>query len=225
MRLIERIVSSVKGRPTSLDPHVGGGYLSGLILDKGLGLVRGLIKARKPIFIGRQTSIRAPNQLKCSKGAEIGSFCEIDCLSKGGLTIGAGSRIGSYSVVKVSGTLSDLGEAITIGSNVGIGEFAHIGGAGGVTIGDDCIVGAYLSIHPENHVFDDPTKLIRHQGVTRAGIKVGKGCWIGAKVTILDGVMIGNGCVIAAGSVVRSDFPDHSVIGGVPARLINSIGS
>ena len=61
---------------------------------------------------------------------------------------------------------------------------------------------------------------IRLQGVKRTGIKIGKNCWIGAKVTILDGVTIGDGCIVAAGAVVNSSFPDNSVIGGVPARLL-----
>jgi acetyltransferase-like isoleucine patch superfamily enzyme len=90
----------------------------------------------------------------------------------------------------------------------------------GLTIGNDCIVGQYFSCHPENHNFDNLDLPIRHQGVTRKGIKIGNNCWIGSKVTILDGVEIGDGCVIAAGAVVQASFPPNSVIGGVPARIL-----
>lgn len=61
---------------------------------------------------------------------------------------------------------------------------------------------------------------IRKQGVNRKGIKIGSNCWIGAKVTILDGTIIGNGCIVAAGAVVRGQFPDNCVIGGVPAKIL-----
>jgi acetyltransferase-like isoleucine patch superfamily enzyme len=115
-----------------------------------------------------------------------------------------------------------VGSHIAIGNNVGIGEFAYLGGAGGLDIGDDCIVGQYFSCHPENHCFNDPTQLIRLQGTTRQGIRIGRNCWIGSKVTILDGVTIGENCVIAAGAVVTKNMPPNSVIGGVPARVIKS---
>jgi len=61
------------------------------------------------------------------------------------------------------------------------------------------------------------------QGVTRIGIEIGKNCWIGAKVTILDGAKIGNGCIIAAGSVITNkEFPDNSVIAGIPGKIIKT---
>ncbi|HSH65021.1 MAG TPA: acyltransferase [Bacteroidia bacterium] len=119
--------------------------------------------------------------------------------------------------------MNNLGSHITIGNNVGIGEFAYLGGAGGLDIGDDCIVGQYLSCHPENHNYLDPFTPFRFQGVNRKGIKIGKNCWIGSKVTILDGVTIGENCVIAAGSVVNKDVPDNSIVGGVPAKVIKQI--
>ena len=56
--------------------------------------------------------------------------------------------------------------------------------------------------------------------MNRKGIKIGKNCWIGSKVTILDSVEIGSGCILAAGSVITKSFPDNSIIGGVPAKLI-----
>ena len=87
-------------------------------------------------------------------------------------------------------------------------------------IGDNCIIGAYFSCHPENHNFEDKSVLIKNQGVSHKGIVIGNNCWIGAKVTILDGTKVGNSCVIAAGAVVKGEFPDHCVIGGVPARIL-----
>ncbi|MEM7038820.1 MAG: acyltransferase, partial [Bacteroidota bacterium] len=139
-----------------------------------------------------------------------------------GLEIGDNSGIGAFSRLIVSMDYSAPGKCIRIGRNVGIGEYAYLGGAGGLEIGDDCIVGQYFSCHPENHNFNDPTEAIRQQGVTRKGIRIGRNCWIGSKVTVLDGVEIGEGCVIAAGAVVTKSMPAHSVIGGVPARVLRS---
>jgi acetyltransferase-like isoleucine patch superfamily enzyme len=78
-------------------------------------------------------------------------------------------------------------------------------------------------MHSENHNFSDITRPIKQQGVNRKGIKIGSGCWIGAKVTVLDGAVIGNGCVIAAGSVVTAGkYDDNCIYGGVPAKFLKS---
>ena len=89
-----------------------------------------------------------------------------------------------------------------------------------MTIGANVIMGQHISFHPETHVFASMAKPIRQQGVTRAGIVIGNDCWIGAKVTFLDGARVGSGVVVAAGSVVRGVIPDNVVIGGVPARIL-----
>lgn len=225
-KLISRIISVFLGRPFEFDESVPLGTVLYRSFTVGFGLLRGLLIVRKRIFLGRGARIRSASLLETSGGlVRIEEFCHVDCRSKEGISLGRNFKLGAFSRMVASGTLENIGKGIRIGNNVGIGEFAHIGGSGGVVIGDDCIIGAYLSIHPENHIFTDPDTLIRDQGVTREGIAIGRGCWIGAKVTILDGVRIGNGCVIAAGSVVRTSFPDHSVIAGVPARLLRKIGS
>ena len=174
---------------------------------KFFSLMRGLVFYRKLIFVGSRTNISHKRYCFAARGVEIRSGCIIDCLSDFGLTIGRGVSIGDFCIIRCSGSLSDLGHGIVIGNNVGIGDFAHIGGAGPVKIGDDTIAGAYLSIHPENHNFTSKFKPIRLQGVTRQGITVGRDCWIGAKVTFLDGSRIGDGCVVAAGAVVTKSFP------------------
>jgi acetyltransferase-like isoleucine patch superfamily enzyme len=182
--------------------------------------LRGLIYTRKLVFLGKGSRIRQSSQFLVGSGVEIGIYSQLDCLSRGGITMGHGSKIGAFSLMSVSGTLRDLGDRIVIGDHVGIGDYAHIGGAGGVSIGDHTITGAYLSIHPENHNFSDSRIPISEQGVSRRGISIGRDCWLGAKVTILDGTKIGNGCIVAAGAVVSGEFGDNLVIGGVPARVL-----
>ncbi|NMD01160.1 MAG: acyltransferase [Bacteroidales bacterium] len=175
-----------------------------------------------PLFIGKRVQFFNLSNIVFGKGIILDDSVYLSALGTEAIVIGNGVHIGAYSRVIISTTYHDPGKGIKIGNNVGIGEFACIGGAGGVVIGDDCIIGAYFSLHPENHNFLDNNKLIKQQGVSRKGIKIGKNCWIGAKVTILDGVSIGNNCVIAAGAVVNSSFPDYSVIGGVPAKLLKT---
>ena len=88
------------------------------------------------------------------------------------------------------------GEGLTVGARVGLGTDCFYGCAGGITIGDDTIIGNLVTFHAENHVAERLDVPIRDQGVTHAGIRVGSGCWIGAKATILDGA----GSVTAASS-------------------------
>jgi len=153
---------------------------------------------------------------------KLGESVFISALGHGGIEMGDNVSIGDFSRVIISTTLHNPGAFITIGSNVGIGEFAYLGGAGGLEIGNDVIAGQYLSCHPENHNFSDLETPIRHQGVQRKGIKIGNNCWLGSKVTILDGVVLGDGCVVAAGAVVTQSFPARSIVGGVPAKLLKT---
>ena len=190
-------------------------------------LVRGFkvfFRFRKPrgMMLGKGVSFFNITKIKWGKFLRLGNQVAISALSKNGIQFGNNVSIGAFSRVIVSTSLNNIGNKIVIGNNVGIGEFAYLGGAGGLEIGDECIVGQYLSCHPENHNYEDLEIAIRHQGVTRKGIKIGNNCWIGSKVTILDGVSIGQGCIIAAGSVVTKSFPENSIIGGVPAKLLKN---
>jgi acetyltransferase-like isoleucine patch superfamily enzyme len=192
-----------------------------------LGLLRGFkllfyFKNPRMAILGKGVSFFNTTGIHLGRFVKLGQDVHISALGKKGVFIGDNVGIGAFSRVIVSTSLHHLGEYIKIGNNVGIGEFAYLGGAGGLEIGDECIIGQYFSCHPENHRYDDPTVPIRLQGVQRKGIKIGKNCWIGSKVTILDGVAIGDGCIIAAGAVVTTSFPSNTIIGGVPAKILKS---
>lgn len=138
----------------------------------------------------------------------------------GGVKCGKNVHFGEKTTMRVTGSLKYIGKGIVIGDNVGLGTHGYFGGAGGVVIGNDCIFGNYVSVHPENHNYDNPDVPIRLQGVNHKGITIGNNCWIGAKTTILDGTVIGDGCIVAAGAVVSGKFPGNVILGGVPARII-----
>ena len=74
----------------------------------------------------------------------------------------------------------------------------------------------------ENHNYDDITVPIKNQGVTKGKTVIGSDVWIGANVSIMSSVNIGDGCIIAAGAVVTKDIPAFSVIGGVPAKILKN---
>lgn len=112
---------------------------------------------------------------------------------------------------------------IKVGRNCIIGEFSIIRGQGGVVIGDDVIIAPHVQIMAVDHVFDDPNRPILEQGLRALGIEIEDGVWIGAGAIILDGIRIGRGAVVGAGAVVTRDVAPHTVVAGVPARLIRRI--
>lgn len=182
--------------------------------------LRGIFFFRKFVSIGRQVRIRGFQRCTFGGGLVIGDYTTLDCVPGSKFKFGSGVTIGSFCRVISGGTLMNPGSTISIGNNVGIGDFCQIGAGGGVEIGSDCIIGAYFSIHPENHIFSCNSTPIRSQGVTRVGVNIGTNCWIGAKVTILDGVNLGDNCVVAAGSVVTKSFGSNLIIAGSPAKAI-----
>lgn len=109
---------------------------------------------------------------------------------------------------------------INIGEDVFIGMFCVIDGTGGVSVGDGVAISYHTSIISASHKYDNIETFSGEQGFTAKGIKIERNVWLGANVSVLDGVNIGEGAVIGAGSVVTSDIPKFAVAVGVPARVI-----
>ena len=93
----------------------------------------------------------------------------------------------------------------------------------GVHIGNRVYTSPLCQIITVNHIFDDPTRPFIEQGLTAEGVVIEDDVWIGSGAVILDGVRIGQGAVVAAGAVVNKNVPPHTVVGGVPARVLKEI--
>lgn len=113
------------------------------------------------------------------------------------------------------------GEGIKIGDNVGIGLRAYIRGP--LELQGNIMMGPEVMILTRNHLFDRIDIFMNQQkGSTVKPVIIENDVWIGARVTILPGVRVGTGSIIAAGSVVTKDVPEYSIVGGNPAKLIRS---
>jgi acetyltransferase-like isoleucine patch superfamily enzyme len=141
----------------------------------------------------------------------------------------AGVEIGPRTLVMHGSVLHvynfrDLPHAgIRIGSDSLIGEYNVIRGQGGVTIGDRVYTSPMTQIIAVNHVFDDPARPFVEQGITAEGIVIEDDVWLGSAAVVTDGVRIGRGAVVAAGAVVTREVAPHTVVGGVPARVLREI--
>ena len=115
----------------------------------------------------------------------------------------------------------DYGWNITAGKNLYMNHGCVILDAGGVTFGDDVQVGPQCGFHTSGHPLDAEE---RRQGLEFAKpIRVGSGVWFGAGCHVMPGVPIGDGAVIAAGSVVTHDIPARVLAAGVPCRVLRPI--
>lgn len=110
--------------------------------------------------------------------------------------------------------------SLKFGDNVSLNEWVYLSGIGTLKIGNNVRIGLRTTILTSDHNIDDVNTPICEQGILVAPTIIEDDVWIGCNVTVLKGVTIGRGSVIAAGAVVNSDVQPYSIVGGVPAKLI-----
>jgi acetyltransferase-like isoleucine patch superfamily enzyme len=114
---------------------------------------------------------------------------------------------------------TDFGKNIHLGKNVFINAGCKFQDQGGITIGDNVLIGHNVVMATLNHNED-----VKKRGnLIPAPISIGNDVWIGSNATILSGVSVGDGAIIAAGAVVTKDVKAKTVVGGVPAKHIRDI--
>lgn len=221
-KIVQKLLQKT-GKQYQIDDRIPDKLLLEMLIDRIIMRLRGLVYLQRNVFLGSGCTIRNNRNIIFGKNCTIEKGTRIDGYAANKIHFGHGCKLGAFSLVTCTSHLSKYGIGLKMGNNSAIGDFAHFGASGGIEIGDDVIMGSYISFHSENHNFNDTTKLIREQGVTSKGIKIGNNVWIGAKATFLDGSVVGNNSVIAAGAVVNGIFPDNVVIGGIPAKILKTI--
>ncbi|MEO7089191.1 MAG: DapH/DapD/GlmU-related protein [Bacteroidia bacterium] len=115
---------------------------------------------------------------------------------------------------------TNFGQFINIGKTVFINHACTFLDMGGITIEDDVLIGPKVNLITENH----PLNPNDRKSLICKPIVVKHNAWIGAAATILPGVTIGENSVVAAGAVVTKDIPANVIVGGIPAKILKSIG-
>lgn len=124
------------------------------------------------------------------------------------------------NVTICSGTRIQIAKNISIGNNVRIGEKSRFSALGGITIGNNVSLGPEVLIWSSNHNYYSPETLPFDYNSKLKPVTIEDNVWIGARVCIAPGVTIGEGAVIAMGSVVTKDVPPCAVVGGNPAAVL-----
>lgn len=197
-----------------------------IIFDYGIRFLRYLVyspffgKAERIGFLARNVKIENKNKLYTGSYFNANTGVKISCYVHNKIEFGHNCTLKNSVIISGNGVLGDFGEELIVGDNVGISDNTIIYIRGAIKIGSNTIIGPNVKIISENHVYEDIKKPIRLQGTSRKGIEIGENVWIGAGVTILDGVKIGNDAIIAAGAIVNKNVDSQSIVAGIPAKLI-----
>ena len=193
-------------------PGALGYFVRGKVYPRLLG------QAGKGLVIGRNVCIRHPGRIRIGKEVVIDDNCVLDAKgdSDDGITIGDGVILGRNTIVSCKGGSIEIGDNTNISANCMLISETRL------SIGSNVLIaGMSYMIAGGNHSIErTDIPIIAQPMVQKGGVRIGDNCWLGANVTILDGVTIGRDSVIGAGSVVTGDIPDLAIAVGAPARVV-----
>ncbi len=167
-------------------------------------------------YFGKACTLEIAGQVRIGKNVYIGDHVSLIVEQGATLTIADNSFIGESCYIKC------FGGTIEIGQDVSINSKSFINGCGGVSIGNNTRIGTQSIIIASNHKFGEPDLLVK-DAITKQGVNLGENIWLGARVTVLDGVVIPNDSVIGACSLVSKSLPESGVYVGIPAKKIKSV--
>lgn len=177
-----------------------------------------LRRAGRGVLFGRNICIRHPGRVSLGDGVVIDDNCVLDGKGDSGEGIIVGDRV----LIGRNTILSCKGGSIEIGDNTNISANCMLMSESRLSIGRNVLIaGMSYIVAGGNHDFSrTDIPIISQACVSKGGVRVEDNCWLGANVTLLDGVTIGRDSVIGAGAVVTKSIPAFAIAIGVPARVI-----
>jgi acetyltransferase-like isoleucine patch superfamily enzyme len=145
----------------------------------------------------------------------LGKKVDIHCRpGYGRLEIGRWVHIGDGNAIRCHEGSLRIGDKAVFGKDNTVNCYLD------VEIGAATLVADWVYICDFDHVTADITLPIKDQGIVKSPVRIGPDCWLGTKVTITRGSVIGRGCVVGAHAVVRGEVPDYKIAVGIPARVV-----
>ncbi|NQT24448.1 acyltransferase [candidate division KSB1 bacterium] len=168
------------------------------------------------VTFGKDVVLRHPHKIHISDNVVIDDHVVLDAKGQDnkGIRIGNGVFVGRNTILNCKNGDIVLEDRVNISSNCLIFSASH------VCVGADNLMAAFCYLVGGTHKFDDPHIPILDQERESKGITIGQGGWLGAHITVFDGVNIGKHVAIGAGSLVNQDIPDYSIAAGSPARVV-----
>jgi acetyltransferase-like isoleucine patch superfamily enzyme len=171
----------------------------------------------RDVIIGRSVTLRHPDRINIGNRVALDDCVLLDAQGTGpeGIQIDNEAIISRNCIVQGKTGPVRLKERADIGVNTVISSVA------GVTIGKDALIAGHCYIGGARYNWKRTDIPMSQQGQHSKGpVIIGNDVWLGAGVTVLDGVTIGKGCIVAAGAVLVDDLPDYAIAAGVPAKII-----
>ena len=174
-----RFVQSFLHRPDlKISEKVPTSYFVRIVWQRGWMLLRGTVKGilwgkhGNQLYIGKGTQFFCAKMIFAGSGVSVQDGVIINALSINGVVLGNNCSIGMRSIIRTSGSLSEIGKGFRLGDYSTMGNDCFVGAAGGVEIGEHVAMGQNIRFHSENHVFADTTRPIYEQGVTHDRVRI-----------------------------------------------------
>lgn len=167
-------------------------------------------------YFGKNCCLEISGDVKIGKQVYIGDQVSL-IVEKG-----AALHIADHSFIGESCYIKCFGGKVLIGKDVSINSKSYINGCGGISIGDNTRIGTQSILIASNHKFGEPDLLVK-DAITKQGVSLGQNIWLGARVTVLDGVTIADDSVIGACSLVSKSLSESGLYVGIPAKKIKSV--
>ncbi|MGC1308915.1 MAG: acyltransferase [Phormidesmis sp.] len=168
-------------------------------------------------IFGKGLVLRHPNRISLGDRVAIDDYGLLDASGAGE----AGITLGDDVIVSRNCVIQGKTAAVTIGHSTDIGCNVIITANGGISIGNSVLIAGNCYIGGGRYKTDRLDIPMMKQGLyTKGPVVIGDDVWLGTGATVLDGVQIGKGCIVGAGSVVTKNLPDYAIAVGVPAKVI-----
>ena len=176
------------------------------------------------VVFGTGIKLRHPHKIRIGDDAVIDDNCLLDAKgdSNAGIVIGDGAFVGRNSILVCKDGGIELRRKASLSFN------CEVFSSNRVVIGEGTMIASYCYIMSGGRYdYESETPFADQDGLPGRPTRIGRSCWLGAKVIVLDGMTVGDRCVIGAGAVVTRSIPDHALALGIPARVIKdlSLGS